>query len=201
MAPRSSEPVPPLVAAAQRFEEELSRLEELASQLEKNTISSEKSLQRSGALLAQASEKHEVLAGCLGALVEGINVTRKRQEDALGRVLAATRKVEQRNGDYGEVMTRFAALGAKSKEVQGPLDAVSTLCEGDATPDALLEALGVVEARVAEVVAEADAVVSAAKEGGWPDVARDADALRQSMHAARNKLLGVRRDVASRARS
>jgi hypothetical protein len=198
----ASKPVlSPLVSVAQTFEDELQHVEDLATQLERSSISSEKSLLRAGALLDDAGRTHDKLGTCLGELVAAIETTRGRQQAALERVLAETRRVQARNQEYRELMARFSALGARAREVNVPVSSVIARKDAGATPDDLLEALGVVEQLTEAIVADAEGVVQAAKDGDWPEVARDAQALRQSMHAARNKVSLARRDVAGRATS
>ena len=48
---------------------------------------------------------------------------------------------------------------------------------------------------------DAEPVAEATKAGGWAEIMRDALALRQSMEAARNKLLLARLGIAARAPS
>jgi hypothetical protein len=191
----------PLLAAAQMFDSELAHLEDLATQLERAPISSEKTLLRSGALLDEAGKTHERLGGCLTSLVAAIETTRVRQQAALDRVLEETRRVQARNNEYRELMLRFAALGARAREANGPVSEVVARKDAGASPDDLLTALSLVETLTQGVLNDADLVVQTAKEGNWPEIARDAHALRQSMHAARNKIVLVGRDVASRATS
>ena len=195
-------PVPAsLVSAAQTFEDELRHLEDLALQLERAPISSQKTLQRSGTLLEDAGRTHERLGECLAALIAAVETTRARQQTALDRVLAETRRVQTRNQQYRELMDRFAALGARANEANGPVTSIVAQKDAGATAEDLLQALALVESLTEGVVADAEAVEQSAREGDWPDIAREAQALRQSMHAARNKVSLARRGVAGRAPS
>jgi len=193
--------IPSLVAAAQAFEDELDALDALVTQLERASITSEKTLQRSGLLLEEASRAHERLGACLASLVGAINTIQQRQQVALDRVLEETRRVEGRSHELRAIMEQFAALGARARDVNGPVNAVVAQKESGAPPEALLESLGSVEQLIAGVVTDADGVVTVARAGNWPDVARDAQSLRQSMHAALNRLSLARREVAGRAPS
>lgn len=193
--------VPPLVAAAQALEDELRHVEDLANQLERASITSEKTLQRSGALLGEAGQMHDRLAECLAALVASVETTRARQQSAFERVLVETQRVQTKNEEYRALMARFVALGARAKEVNGPVAEVMVQNESGASADDLLGALARVEQLTEEVIRDADAVAQTAKDSNWPEVARDAHSLRQSMLAARNKLSLARRSVAVRATS
>jgi hypothetical protein len=54
---------------------------------------------------------------------------------------------------------------------------------------------------MAAVVGEAETLVEAAKRETWPEIARQADGIRQQMLSANNKLALAQRTVASRAPS
>ena len=190
-----------LLSSAQAFEEELRHLEDLATQLERGSLSSEKALSRAGTMLSEAGTIHERLGGTLAKLIAAVEGTGVRQHAALERVLAESQRVKTRHDEYRALMERFAALGLRAKEVNGPVAAVSAQKEAGASPDDLLHALNVVEELTDGVVQDAEAVAQAAKDGDWPEVARDAHALRQSMQSARNKVSLARRDVAGRATS
>ena len=83
----------------------------------------------------------------------------------------------------------------------GPSATVVAQNEAGASPEGLLEALARVDELASSVARDAESVATSARSGDWPELARDAQALRQTMEAARNKLMLARRQVASRALS
>jgi hypothetical protein len=189
------------VTAAEALEKGLGALDQLATQLERLSISSEKTLQRSATMLLEAGRLHEQLAGGLAALSVAIGAMQERQEALLARVLVETRRVESRSTEYNDLMRRFAALGERAREVNGPVGDVVARKDAGAGPDGLLEALASVEELASSVAKDAESVATSARTGNWPQLATDAHALRQTMEAARNKLTVARREIATRASS
>ena len=78
-------------------------------------------------------------------------------------------------------MGEFAAIGVEA----GALDAVTVSAIGSIERIAALEQL---QERMARVLEATAAVSSRAQEQGFDDIARQADAIRQQVQAARNKL-------------
>jgi hypothetical protein len=191
----------PLVVAAETLEEELGALDQLATRLERSSISSEKTLQRSATLLQEAGHIHERLGASVVGLGAAITSMQARQQVLLERVLVETRRLESRNKEYQELMQRFAALGERAREVNGPVGEVVAQKGTRANPEALLEALGKIEQLASSVAADAESVVSSARSGDWPEVARGAQALKQTMEAAVNKLVLAKREIAAHAAS
>jgi chromosome segregation ATPase len=198
----TAKPAPsPLVAAAQAFEDDLTSLEEVARELERASLTSHKTLQRAGRMLGDTAELQERLVGRLAELVRAIDATRGRQDDALQRILAESQRVKARNDEFRSIMERFGALGERAKEVSGPVAAITAQKDAGASPAELLASLDVVSKLSDELATEAAEVGKLATAGDWPELARDVDALRQSMLAARNKVTLAQRQVASRAPS
>jgi hypothetical protein len=98
-------------------------------------------------------------------------------------------------------LKRFEALGESAREVNVMAVEADGKRQAGAAESEVLAALGGVEARMTEVVAEADALATLAAEQDWADLARQADAARQQVLAAKNKLTAARRSVATRAPS
>jgi hypothetical protein len=191
----------PLVAAAEALEDGLGALEQLATRLERSSISSEKTLRRSGTMLAEAGRLHEQLATGLAGLGAAIIAMQQRQEELLARVLVETQRVESRNAEYQDLMRQFAAIVERTRDVNGPVGEVVAQKEAGASPEGLLDALGNVDQLAAGVARDAESLATSARAGDWPEVARDAQALRQTVESARNKLMLARREIEARAPS
>jgi hypothetical protein len=65
----------------------------------------------------------------------------------------------------------------------------------------LLERLGDIRGQMERVAAEARALAETAEAGGWTEIARQADALRQEVLSTQNKLAMAQRSLAARAPS
>jgi len=107
----------------------------------------------------------------------------------------AAGRVQTRAQELANFVERFAALGQQARELNEPVRAVVTRKDEGAPPAELLAALGEVLARTESLVSQADGLAKDARESDWPEVAREADSLKQQMQSARNRLLQAERSV------
>jgi hypothetical protein len=98
-------------------------------------------------------------------------------------------------------MKRFAALGESASHVNTLTNELTARRSAGATESEIIEGLQAIQVQMAAVVAEAEALATAARDKDWPELARQADAVRQQVLAAKNKLAIAQRTVATRAPS
>jgi hypothetical protein len=145
----------------------------------------------------QPSRKESPLVLAAAAL-EG---ARTRQVESLNTLLEAAKRAQSRSEQFDALMQRFAALG-ESARVVNTLAAEADAKRQVGAPEAeILEGLGNLEAQMAAVVTEAEALSAIADEQEWDDLKRQADAARQQLLSVKNKLTAARRVVAMRAPS
>jgi hypothetical protein len=190
----------PLAAAAAALETELGRYEATSAELDSLPLTSDKTLQRARKVLEECAAHQERLAVLLPAFAQAMQVAQARQQECMEVTARGTAKIKTRFEERMALLERVALLGQSAQEINEPVAAVLEGGEEKA-PAELLKSLDEVGARTEAVIAEADAVQRAAQEGDWLDIARDADALKQQLQAARNKVLIAQRNVASRAPS
>ena len=191
----------PLVAAAAALDEELRAYDDLALEAKRVSMSSEKGLQRAIKIVQDSAGRNERIQEKLKALVEEIERARSRQVESLNTLLEAAHAVERRAQQHDVLMQRFAALGESAKQVNALTADLSERRQAGATETELLEGLNGIQVQMATVVAEAEALTALAAEQDWPEFARQADAVRQQVLAAKNKLLLAHRSMATRAPS
>ncbi len=201
MAAGRSKGASPLVAAAAALEEELRQYDELAAEARRTTIDGEKSLRRAIELVRDSAGRNDRIQEKLRALVAEMESARKRQVESLDALVHAARTLEQRAQQHDVLMSRFAELGESAKRINALTQELSKRREAGAPESEILEGLAAIQVEMATVVAEAEALGSRAREEQWPEVARQADAIRQQVLAAKNKLQLAHRTVASRAPS
>jgi uncharacterized coiled-coil DUF342 family protein len=185
-----------LVLAAAALDEELRRYDSLAEEAKHSSIDSKKSLERAVKIVQESTARNETVQDTLRGLVTEIEAARVRQVESLNTLLDAARRVQARSEQYEALLQRFAALGESARHVNTLAAEIAGGSEAE-----VLEALGRIEMQMATVVAEADTLAALAKEQDWVDLERQADAVRQQVLAAKNKLSTARRSVASRAPS
>jgi hypothetical protein len=99
------------------------------------------------------------------------------------------------------LLEQFASLGERAKDVIEPVARILEQKASGAVPADLLAPLEEVKQRMNAVLEDAAQIVEKAEAQGWPDVARDAKALRQQVQAALNKVTLAQKNVAARSPS
>lgn len=195
----NSKPRSPLLDVASALEDELSAFDELAREAKRLTLDGKKALGRGAKLLERSAELQDAAQGKLRALVCEIESSRRRQDESMTSLLEFARTLEARARDFRALEERFVSLAEAARVVNTM--AVELSSRGVPAGGELLDPLRALEQRMREVAEAAEELANAAKEGGWPELARQADAARQQMRAASNKLSLAFRQVAERAPS
>ena len=177
--------VPELVAAAQTIEEDQKRLEDLAHALHKTKLQNEKHIARAQRELTEALEQQDALATSLRALGAAMANMQERQQAAVTALAARAQEIQARQARLGELMLRYAALGAKTAEL---LQGISDSLEATDRIAALGKANGLLE----PIVEEATALAKTAREEDFTDVAHEADVLKQKLQQIRVQLGAVK---------
>jgi hypothetical protein len=191
----------PLVLAAAALDEELRRYDSLADESSRSQIDSARTLERAVRLIQESTERNETVQDKLRGLVAEIEAARVRQVESLNTLLQAAQRTQARSEQYDALLQRFAALGESARQVNALAVEVDAKRRSDAGETEILERLGAMETQMAGVVTEADALAALASEQDWADLARQADAVRQQVLAAKNKIAAARRAAVARAPS
>ena len=193
--------VSPLVAAAAAVDDELRAYDELALEARRTKIDGEKGLRRVVAIVQESAGRNERIQERLRALVAEIEGARTRQVESLNTLLEAARTVEVRAKQHEALTQRFGALGDSAERVNALAIELSQRRSDGAADTELLERLQAIQLHMATVVAEAEALAARAADEHWPELARQADAVRQQVLAAKNKLSLAHKALASGAPS
>jgi DNA repair exonuclease SbcCD ATPase subunit len=168
-----------IVHAAEALEEELAKLETLSRAVRKIRLDSEKNISRAARELNEAVGLPERLSEKLQALASAMQGLQERQQAALEPLALRATEIQQRMQRLGELMAAFALLGKTAGEV------TSTLQSADARSPATLEQ---VASQLTSIVDGARVLFEQARVEDFPEVAREADALKQRIAALRGKL-------------
>jgi hypothetical protein len=193
--------VAPLVAAASAVDDELREYDQLAREAKRVELNGDKALARAARILEEATTRQPRIQGKLRALVAEIEAAQGRQEASLGALVEVSRLLATRAAEFEAVLGRFMALGESAKAINGLTGELSARKDGGATDSELLERLRELESRIDAVIADADGLAKDAEQNRWPDVARQADSIRQQVASAKNKLALAHRTVSERAPS
>jgi hypothetical protein len=191
----------PLVAAAAAVDEELREYDELAREAQRITLDGEKSLARAARVLSASTERQPRIQEKLQALVAEIEGARVRQQQSLDALVDVSRALEARATAYDALMRRFAALGQSAQSIHRVSSDLTARKAAGAPESELLDGLRTVEERMLQVATDAEGLARDAGEDGWAEIARQADAVRQQLLAAKNKLSLAYKTVAARSPS
>jgi chromosome segregation ATPase len=171
---RASEPVSPLVLAAQELEDEIRRCEKAVEEASKTRLNSEKNLGRAAQALKTASETRESIGGKVTALLAAINASRGRMEEVAARMEARAVEIQAR-------MARLETLHAGTAEIGAAIREAAEFAKGAQDARQILERLTPIEERVGRAFEEA-------RKEGFEDVARDVAGMRDMLASMRKKL-------------
>ena len=191
----------PLVLAAAALDEELRRYDALAEEAKRSHITSGKTLERAVRVVQESTALNEAVQEKLRHLVKEIEAARVRQVESLSTLLETAQRAQARSEQYEALLKRFAALGESARHVNTLALETDAKRQSGAPEATVLQGLDEVRTQMAAVVAEAEALVAVAAQQDWTDLERQAEAVRQQMLAAKNKLVAAQRAVATRAPS
>jgi hypothetical protein len=177
-----------LEQAAQLLGAELLHFEQAAERAARLELTSFKALERAKEAVTDAIAARDRFGAALGKLVEAVTDARLRQEGSAQLLQDRAQEIERRVQEYREVYGRFATLGQEATAINALVAAAAAARgtpEGDAAAGARLrEAV----TRLLGVRDGAAALFAEAKEAQFTDLAHQADALRQQVGSAAEKL-------------
>jgi uncharacterized coiled-coil DUF342 family protein len=170
-----------LVSAANALEAELLQLESISRAARKIPLTSEKSIARATKELTEALTLPDRMAAGLQALASAMASMQARQQAALEPLAAFASEIQQRHQRLLEHMQAYAALGTAAAEVTARIQA------GDGERAAVVSDVAAQLGRIAE---NARALFELTHAEDFPELAREADALKQRASALRRRLDG-----------
>lgn len=184
-----------LVSAAETVENDVRRLEELSAAARRIRLNTEKSIARAARELQETMEQQERLANGLRAFGEAMVRMQERQQAALEPLGARAAEIQDRMTRLSEHMQRFGALGIQASEVAKLLQALPSVQAesgeggtGSVHPAAQTSALIDVDERFTALVEQAKSLAESARVEDFPEIFREADALKQKIHSMRGRL-------------
>jgi ABC-type transporter Mla subunit MlaD len=168
-----------LVRAAEGLEVELEHLETMSRGLRKLRLNSEKTIARAAKDLSEILTLPEKLGLGLQALAAAMAEMQARQQAALEPLSAFASELQARMERLNGHMQAFAALGRAAGEITQRLQAAN----GDRAT-ALIDVRG----ELGKIADGARALFDAAQADDFPEVAREADTLKQRVLSLRKRL-------------
>jgi len=169
--------------AAAALETELARFEELAQLAMRTPLNSEKNIERAARATMDAAACQDRVAERVQALVAVIADARDRQQATAERVVARAQEIQRRGEDVTALMQRFGALGGDARDLVTLMQGLAGLPKDD-----VAARIAEIQTKMTTVVADSEEVAKAALAIEMTDIARQADSIRQQLHAAKNRL-------------
>jgi DNA repair exonuclease SbcCD ATPase subunit len=185
-AASGGEQPPSLSDVAGGLETEVGRLEGITARVARLELNGERNLQRAAELLGQAAESHERFLSRLRALVDTVESAKQRHNHAADTLARCTSDLEARHRQYQALQERFGALASEARDVIGLMQ--GGVDEEGPDPDGPVERLRAASLRLRATAEAAGLLGVDAREANFLDLERQADAVRQQLHALSRKL-------------
>jgi SMC interacting uncharacterized protein involved in chromosome segregation len=179
-------------AATQRA---LEQLEQVAAFLAKAPLHSAKQIEHAISRTREAAQAQQAFVRELQRLIDSVGMARDRQAAAADAINDSVQVIEERANRFQALQARFGALGEAAKSLNTlvlSFQEQKKLAGNTPMPSDLVEKLGFIESKMDEVIAEAKRLADEGRADELHDFARDADALRQQIQSARNRIGLVR---------
>jgi hypothetical protein len=170
---------PEIVRAAEALETQLAELESRSRAARKIELDSEKNIQRAARELNEALAAPEGLANGLRDLALAMERMQARQQAALEPLSEFATRIQARLAQLEGHMQAFAELGQAASRLS------ALLKTGPAGGAALIRDAN---AQLSAIAEGARTLFDAARADGFPEVAREAEALKQRVTALRKRL-------------
>lgn len=188
---KSAEHSSDFLRCAEAVERGVRRLEELSRAACRIKLGTEKNIARAARDLQQTLEQQERLALELRRFAETMVELQNRQQAALEPLGSRAQEIQARMARLSEHMQRFGALGTSASETASALRDVTEPSEdlpGASRSTQHAAALIGVDERFRSLLDEARSLAESAAEEEFPDIAREAEALRQRLQSMRGRL-------------
>ena len=175
---KDKKPRSELLLAAESLEAELDRAEVMSRAVRRIRLDSEQNLGRAAEALQQLLALPERLGQSLKVLSVALSNLQARQQAALEPLATFAQELQARQDLLAKHMHAFADLGRAGGELG------ATLAKAEDRDVALAEA----DSRLQDIADRARALAEGARADDFPELAEQADVLKQRMAAARKRL-------------
>ena len=162
------------------LDEELRRVGVLCDAASRIPLSSRRNLERAARSTADAAEAQTRVGERIRTLMDALAGAQKSNEATVASMQSTSDEIQRRSGELSALLERFDAVGQEAHEINRLMQGV--------TSDSAREQLTALETRMGAIAETARALWKDAGDGGWEELARDADALRQQVLSASNKV-------------
>lgn len=177
--------------AAVALDGEFQALEEIAREMERLTIESDKGLERGLQLLQEADGIRQRMTTSMQALAQTLEEARDRNEKAATIVAERAEQLQKRQRDSDLMLERYRALGELVKKAGEAIAQVKQPSTAELPPEQralLMSKLPAFNDQLGILVDQARELMADAHAANMKNLERNVDSLRQSIQAARHRL-------------
>jgi|GEM_PF-2149198 len=181
----------PLTRSVLKLDDDFSELERLSAQLDRLPLDSESAFEKAKHFLARFGDCSLRIGNGIQAMAAALEESRVRAEKAAELVATRAVLVQQRQQQNDKLLEAFRGIGEKVRDVTAE---VALICQPEGSvlsPEeraALPEKLSVMDSQLGQLIEAAHSIKAAAREASLKTLETNADALEQSMKAARRRL-------------
>jgi predicted nuclease with TOPRIM domain len=180
-----------LTEAARSLERELRRFEDLTTAARRIPLDRQRTIERAAKATTEAAAEQARVDDALRGLAQAIEAVRERHQATTAALQARGEEIRTRAGEVEALLERWRELGDEGQQINALVHAAAERQREATTPEGVRVLVGEVagiEERMAKLVEGARVLVQAANAVSVADLAEQAEALRQQVAAARNKM-------------
>lgn len=177
--------------AAITLDTELVLFEKLVGELNFVEVNSDKGLERGVFLLKEIHSCRERMEAGMRGLAQALDAARTRNESAEKAIVDRAQSIQSRQQEADSLFTRFKALGNMVQQINTSVASLRERTGDEMTDEAQSELAShfpEIETQLGVLVGEAKKLREEALSANMKFLERNADSLRQSLEAARNRL-------------
>jgi hypothetical protein len=195
--PRQPEDASEVETAAIAFERELRHYEALARAACRDPLDSRKNIERAAGATRDAAAFQERTVVPLQELAAAMSRARERFETASQALGARAQEIQARMADLSALFARFETIQVRASEINARVVQVSTSGRpaGAIGVQTLAHELDDIAGQMDALVEETRQIATEAHHAQLSDLGRDAEALRQQVLSARQKLMRARTSI------
>lgn len=191
MKTKTEQPLSPFATLTLALDAELTTFYENAEQLERLSIDSDKGMDKAISLLNQIEATRKTIQVKMVEFGKILEEVRKKNDAAEAFITHLLPKIDERQKIASALLTRFQTLGAMVTKIN---QLVSEFKDKTQVPlskedqEQIMAQLPEIDSKLEILVEEAAKLVSESRTHNMNTLERDADSLRKSLAAARNRL-------------
>lgn len=180
-----------LAEVADAMQQELKKFEQIADQLQKAPVNSQKALERCAKLLTDVAASDERLGGMVKELVAVISKVRERQHAQADAIHKRALYIQDRTEMFQKLMERYGELGKAAADLNQMAQGIQAEAKNANNAEnngSFVQGLQQLQDSMTKLAEGAEILANISREQDFQDIARQSDSLRQQLLSTKNKV-------------